>query len=137
MKLLTEVQEIVDAYYLGVDIPDEFKTVYHYRDAHETKFEEEFCSSEITDDSLCKKYAKHIPKGWYGFSIGQPTPPNWFKVIDKVVGLLTDNDPNFEIHQIKMKFGMICFYVESEVIEDIWDICSYVEKNLHSPKLIY
>ena len=137
MKLKEQVQEIVDKYYLGVDIPDEYPTVYKYRDEHPDKFEEEFCSSEITDDTLCEKYAKHIPDGWYGFSIGQPTPPNWFKVIDKVVALMVDNDPDFEIHQIKMKFGGICFYVESNVIEDIWEAATVVEKNLHSKKLIY
>ena len=137
MTIIKEVEEILNKFDLGVDIPDEYPTVYKYRDAHPTKFEEEFCSSEITDNTLCEKYAKHIPKGWYGFSIGQPTPPNWFKVIDKVVALMVDNDPDFEIHQIKMKFGGICFYVESEVIEDIWDCVSYVQNNLHSRKLIY
>ena len=137
MKLLNEVQEIIDKYYLGVDIPDEYPTVYKYRDAHPTKFEEEFCSSEINDNTLCDKYRKHIPKGWYGFSIGEPLPPNWFKAIDEVVELCVKNDPDFEIHQIKLKFGSICFYCESEVIEDNWDILALIANKLCDKKLVY
>jgi len=137
MKPIEKVQEILDKYDLDVHIPEKYATVYKYRIAEPEKCEKEFCSSEITDRTLFEKYEKYIPKGWYGFSIGDPTPPNWYKCLDEVLEYLTKEDPEFEIHQIKTKFGGIRFYVESQNIEHIWDICALIERAMYDRKLIY
>jgi hypothetical protein len=137
MKLLKEIKEILDKYYLGVDIPEEYKNVYRYEDDHPKKVEELFNHPELDDGTLYKKYENHIPKGWYGFSMGNPTPRNWFTAIDEILQLCIKNDSEFEIHQIKMKFGGIRFYCESDVIEDMWDIEILIGNKLHSKKLIY
>ena len=137
MKLLKLAEEIVDKYYTEVNIPEKYPNVYRYRDEHEDKVEEEFSHPDINDDTLCEKYEKHIPKGWYGFAIGGPTPRNWFVVIDDILELCVKADPNFEIHQIKMKFGGIRFYCESDVIEDIREISVLIENKLYSKKLVY
>ncbi len=137
MKILKEAEEIVDKYYSEVNIPEEYSNVYKYRLDHEVKVEEEFSHPDIDDNSLCEKYEKHIPKGWYGFGIGTPTPRNWWVIVDKVVELCIKNDPDFEIHQIKMKFGGIRFYCESDVIEDIREVSILMESKLYNRKLIY
>ena len=137
MTLLAEVTEILDKYYLGVDIPEEYKTVYEWEDKYPDKVEEKFQHPDLSDWTLKRKYEKHIPIGWYGFSIGSPTPKNWITAIDKIIGLCIENDPNFEIHQIKMKFGGIRFYCESELIEDLFDIEILIGNELYSNKLIY
>lgn len=137
MKLLNEVTEILNHYYLGVDVPDEYKNVYQYVNKHPEKEKEDFIHPLLDDDVLCKKYKENIPKGWYGFDIGTPTPINWVIAIDKILTLLIKNDKNLEIHQIKMKWGSICFYVESHIIEDIDDIGFLISDELSSKKMIY
>lgn len=137
MKLKEDVEKILEKYNLEVNIPEEYKTVYAYEKEHPDKCEEEFYDSELNDSTLLEKYKKHIPKGWYGFSMGSPTPNSWYKAIDEILQLCIKNDPDFEINQIKMKFGGIRFYVESQVIEDMLDIEIAIERNLHSSKLIY
>jgi hypothetical protein len=136
MKILEDVKKILENYNLSVYIPDEYMNVYQYRDAHPI-IEEDFSHPEINDSYLFEKYKNNIPVGWYGFSIGEPTPKNWLVVIDKIVKLCVTADPQFEIHQIKMKFGGICFYVESKNIDDIYDVCSLIENTLFNDKLIY
>ena len=137
MKLLKEVEEIMDKYNLSVNIPSEYKNVYRYRDAHPNIVEEEFSHPEINDSFLINKYKNRIPMGWYGFAIGEPTPKNWFVVIDKILELLIKNDPSFEIYQIKMKYGGIRFYVGTSVIEDIDEIEDLIDEKLFNEKLIY
>ena len=69
--------------------------------------------------------------------MGSPTPKNWVTAIDKILELCIKTDPEFEIHQIKIKFGGIRFYCESELIEDLFDIEILIGNELHSKKLIY
>ena len=137
LYLLEDVNEILNKYYLGVDVPDEYKTLYLYITEHPEKEIESFEHPILNDSSLSKKYKDNIPNGWYGFSIGNPTPMNWYIAIDKIVDFLIKKDPDFEIHQIKMKFGGIRFYCESELIVDIFDISRAIENTLYNKKLIW
>jgi len=137
MKLLDEVKKIVESYNTMVIVPEQYKNVYEFARNEDEKADESFGDFEINDSYLFDKYQKQIPKGWYGFNIGHPTPKNWFIVIDKVLEFLIDKDPDLEIHQIKMKFGGIRFYVESKAIEDIWEIIIYIENTLFDRKLVY
>jgi hypothetical protein len=137
MKLKPEIEKILNEYDLSVNIPDNYKTVYHYRNNQLKECEKDFTHPIIDDSFLINKYRKNIPRGWYGFSIGSPTPKNWFVVIDKIIEKCIEVDPNFEIHQIKMKFGGIRFYCTSNIIEDILDVEVLIEENLHDKKLIY
>jgi hypothetical protein len=135
MNLLEKAKEILNRYDLSINIPEKYKTVYDL-----LKDEPDLIKnyrSEKNDSYFIKKYQKYIPKGWYGFSIGSPTPPNWNEVVDEILGLLISNDSDFEIHQIKMKTGRMCFYVYSEKIEDFDVISNLIEEKLFSPKLIY
>lgn len=137
MKLLEEVQEILNKYMLDVLCPDEYKNVYQYIAKHPEKEIEDFKHPTLNDTMLCTKYGLHIPDGWYGFDIGTPTPINWVVAIDKILTLLIKFDKDLEIHQIKLKWGSICFYVESHIIEDIDDIGFLISDELSSNKMIY
>jgi hypothetical protein len=137
MKLLKKVEDILNKYNLSVNVPDEYNTVYHYLTLHPNEEDDDFCHPEINDSFLINKYKDNIPMGWYGFAIGNPTPKNWYIVIDKILELLIKNDPSFEIHQIKLKFGGIRFYVSSDEIEDINEIEDLIDEKLFNEKLIY
>lgn len=136
MKLLEKVVEIIDKYNLKpIQISNEYSNIYTYLSIYPEKQVE--YTTDVTDTFLLDKYKNNIPEGWYGFAIGTPIIPSWPKIIDEVLQLCITNDPNFEIHQIKLKFGGICFYVHSEIIEDIFDIESVIEDRLYDKLLIY
>ena len=136
MKLLPNIKKILEKYNLSVDIPDEYKTIYEF----EYKNPEADVSNfypEHPDWLLIKKYDEHIPPGWYGFSLGTPTPKAWFDAIEEILDFIIEKDPDFEIHQIKIKYGSLCFYCASNVIEDLDEIEYYLLENMFSEKLIY
>src|ERR1035437_966885 len=136
MKILDKVQEIFNQYDLKpIEISKGYKNIYDFLRKY-PEFSKDFKSS-IEDSDLNTKYSKHIPKGWYGFDIGTPIVPEWMEIIDKIVALCIEIDPEFEIHQIKIKFGGIRFYVHSNIIDDIHDVESLIDTNLSDSVLIY
>jgi hypothetical protein len=136
MKILDKIQEIFNQYELKeLVLPKSFTNVYSFVRAN-PEFGKDFKSS-IEDCDLNEKYKLHIPTGWYGFDIGTPIIPKWMEIIDKIVELCITADPNFEIHQIKIKFGGIRFYVHSNIIEDLHEVESLIDNNLYDKALIY
>lgn len=136
MKILDKVQEIFNQYELKpLILPESFTDVYAFIRAY-PDFGKDFLP-EIRDVNLNEKYLKHIPKGWYGFDIGTPIVPEWMEIINKIVEVCVIADPDFEIHQIKLKFGGIRFYCSSQIIEDLHDIEYLIENNLFDKALIY
>lgn len=138
MKILNKVNEIFDQYELKLvelSLPKEYKNIYDYLKNNPDK-KNEFIS-EKDDNYLFNKYCSHIPEGWYGFSIGSPIIPAWCEIIDKILELCIDTDPNFEINQIKIKFGGIRFYVHSNIIEDIFGIEILIEDRLYDNLFVY
>jgi hypothetical protein len=117
MKLLNEIKEIINKFNLN-----------------DHKLDDEF---EKDDSYFLKKYGMNIPNGWYGFDLTSFVYLSWKNCIDEILEFLIKNDPNFEIHQIKLKFGGIRFYVASEIIEDILDIEGYLENIFYDESLIY
>lgn len=135
MKIMTDVEQIFAKYKLKpIKLPKEYKNVYMFlRDNPDNKT----YISEKDDMYFLKKYSDYIPKGWYGFSIGNPIIPEWCEIIDEILELCTQHDPDFEIHQIKIKFGAICFYVHTTEIDDIRDVELLIMNNLFDRALIY
>lgn len=135
MRLLEKVIEIFSRY--------EIKPIdtLGYKDAYElTKEVPESLVDFVpatTDFALIVAYREYIPRGYYGFSLGTPTPKIWVQIIKDILDICIEADPNLEIHSIKIKFGFVCFYVHSEVIEDINDIEVYISKTLNDPSLKY
>ncbi len=138
MELLSKVKEIIKNNEFDYSsILEKYENVYEFTKINSIDCEKYFEHETINDSFLIHKYENNIPEGFYGFSIGSPTPKNWFEIIDNVLELLLTNDPNLEICQIKMKFGGIRFYVHSDVIEDIFEIEKYIEDVLHDNKFVY
>lgn len=137
MKLLNNIEKIVAKYDLKpIKLPDGYKNLYDYLNKCPEDKTADYLS--LTNDRyLNEKYADYIPHGWYGFDVGTPIIPIWMNIIDEIVELCIENDPDFEIHQIKLKYGGIRFYVYSEIIEDIYDIEMYIEDKLFDATLIY
>ena len=136
MKILEKVKEIIVKHNSKpIELPNGYRDVYAYlrNNPHEkNKFE-----SEKDDEVLCEKYKDRIPRGWYGFDIGTPIVPDWIEILDEIVELCIKADPDFEIHQIKLKYGGIRFYVGSMVIDDICDVEDLIENTLYDQALIY
>ncbi len=99
------------------------------------------------EQRLLKKYSSYIPKGWYGFSFGEPLHLDWFKIIDEFLTYLIELEQlnriqDFEIHQIKLKFGGLRFYIsykcEDEELREFIELqISKLEDCLFDEKLIY
>jgi len=136
MKALPKIKEIFKKYDFSVNIPEKYKTIYEYERKNPKADMSEFYPPH-TDWYFIQAYANHIPKGWYGFSMGTPTPKAWFDFIDEALKYLISLDPDFEIHQIKIKWGALHFYCASNVIEDLNDIEYFLLENMFSEKLIY
>lgn len=60
----------------------------------------------MTQQEFNEKYKQYIPKGWYGLHFDIPEVT---KYLDEVMQDLI-HTPGFELHQIKLKFGMCRFY---------------------------
>ena len=96
---------------------------------------------------LLNKWKKYIPQGWYGFSLGSPCPHDWYKIIDEFLDYLKELEEfskieDLEIHQIKIKYGGLRFYVsfsckDDEFREHLELQIARLENHLHDDKLIY
>jgi hypothetical protein len=137
MKILEQVQAIFARHeWKPVKIPAGYKSLYEYlREDRKERIKP--YSSEKDDGYFINKYKTRIPPGWYGFSIGNPIIPEWCDIIDETLEACVAADPDFEINQIKIKFGGIRFYVETQVIEDINEIERLIENTLYDKALIY
>jgi len=136
MNILDEVKAIFSRYELKpLMLPEGHNNVYSFIRVY-PDFKKDY-EAEKDDIFLFKKYHNHIPVGWYGFDIGQPIIPAWMDILDEIVDLCIKSDPDFEIHQIKLKYGGIRFYVESKIIEDIGDVGYLIMNKLFDNALIY
>lgn len=118
-------------------------TIY---DSHEQKIKYSKGCWEL-EQQLLTKWEAFIPKGWYGFSLGEPCPHNWYKIIDDFLEYLKElvkskRIQRLEIHQIKMKFGGLRFYIgyiceDDELREHIELQIEKLENQLFDKKLIY
>lgn len=101
------------------------------------------CEMSVHPDlQLFMKWAYRVEKGWYGFALGNNVPYVWTQIIDSFLTELEKVAPKFQIHQIKLKFGGLRFYVKLNVkgqkkIKSIHEEISKLEALLHSDKLIY
>jgi len=134
--ILDEVIKIVESYNLKkIELDEPYKTVYDLiKDNPELK--KNFIS-EKNDWYFLKKYENYISDGHYGFSLGEPIIPEWCEIIDKVLELCISYDENFKIKQIKVKFGGVCFYTQSEIISDLQSVDIYMFNVLRDKTLIY
>lgn len=136
MNSLEDIKSIIGSYNIEpIKLPEGYKNVYQLiRDIPEVADNFE---SEKNDSFFIKKYKSYISQGHYGFSIGTPINPKWNELMDEILEFCVLKDPNFKIQQIKIKFGSMCFYVSSSVIEDIHEIEVLIMETLFDKSLIY
>ena len=99
----------------------------------------DYKKSESDDLRLINKWKNRIPDGWYGFD-GINTL--WGKIIDDFLTELEKECPDFEIHQIKLKYGGLMFYVDLRIkdcrkLRKITKEIDKLENALFSESLIY
>ena len=99
----------------------------------------DYSKLDSADSWLIEKWQHRIPKGWYGFD---GINELWGKIIDEVLVELEKVAPDFEIHQIKLKFGGLRFYVttnlkDSKTYNKIEKEIERLEELLFSTSLIY
>ena len=115
---------------------------YYYPNAKDDKDVCDTNSPSIElEIELQNKWKDHIPPRWYGFALA-PCPESWLSIVDEFLDYLVTLDPNFKIHQIKMKFGGLRFYIEyniedEELAEFIRLQIDKLEWTLFDTKLVY
>jgi hypothetical protein len=58
-----------------------------------------------------RRIMRRIPEGWGRWiSCG----PGWYPLLCELESTLAQLDPGFRVHQVKEKFGALCFYAHSE-----------------------
>lgn len=62
------------------------------------------------DDMLFEKWKNNIPDDWYGFCLG-PLPDKCCRALDEMLEYAKSVEPQFEIHQIKVKFTQVRCYM--------------------------
>ena len=66
-----------------------------------------------SDIFLFQKWAYRVGKGWYGFDLGD-VPRVWVDVLDDFLVWVESQCPDFEIRQVKIKFGGLRFYIDTK-----------------------
>jgi hypothetical protein len=133
IEALPVIQEEFGDEKLRFVIPEKYKTVYEWESAEGNKNMEEFYKNL----PLNEKYTDNITAGWYGFSIGTPTPFVWLQLIDKITEKLVELDPYLHIQQVKLKFGAINYYAESAIISDLHKVSQLISSRLYDKRLIF
>ena len=87
------------------------------------------------DIYLFQKWAHRVPKGWYGFALGN-VPFRWAQILDDFLTEVEKENKDFEIHQIKLKFGGCRIYL-GNINKKTQDEIDKLEDCLFSKDLIY
>lgn len=136
MKILDKVIEIFNQYDLKpIELSNGHKNIYSFLNAY-PEFRKDF-ETEKNDLYFINKYRKYISERHYGFSIGTPIVPEWNEIIEKILEICIEADPNFKIQQIKLKFGGMRFYVYTNIIEDIEDVEMLIMEKMRDKALVY
>lgn len=90
---------------------------------------------------LFMQFSYRIPRGWYGFDL-EGVPFIWSSIIRDFLNEVEKDCPNYEIHQIKLKYGMAKIHIQlntkdNKKIEFINKQISELQKVLFSKDLIY
>ena len=105
--------------------------------------EDELRIAQLTYDALRDKWENHIGERWYGFDLWNNLPINWYEAIDDLLEYIKAVSKRFEIHQIKIKFGGLRFYVGYDVKDDfllkenIDKLIETIEKYCQNKEFVY
>lgn len=105
MDLITKTKEIIKKHNLAEKLTfNPFKI----RRAKDIGFDDfpEFKGSYEKVVALQLKYDSRVPMGWYGIDLYE-APISWLNALEEFLVELEKDSPDFEIHQLKIKYG--CF----------------------------
>lgn len=129
---MNKAEELIIRYNLQPDsyYPDNFNPYKDYTEKDKLLDKESL-------SNLKSKYQRYVPPRWYGFNgLGYPTPLIWYDVLDEFLAYVEEKCPEFEIYQIKIKFGGIRIYIgniSDEIQQEIYQLTSAMV----DAKLIY
>mgnify|MGYP003644601362 FL=1 len=84
---------------------------------------------------LDAKWSHIVPEGWYGFALSPQDPLVFYIVVDVLTEYLNSKIEDFEVHQVKIKFGGLRYY--TNVTEEYYPLVQEIEALLHDDELIY
>jgi len=129
-ELIKKYKLIPDHYYDFPAYPLDFKP---YTDVMEE--DANFCKYKFK--ALKEKYKNRVPDRWYGFDgLGNPTPYVWYEALEEFLEYVEQQCPQFEIYQIKIKFGGIRIYL-GNISEEIQQDISKLTSVMTDAKLVY
>lgn len=85
--------------------------------------------------ALQLKYDSRVPMGWYGIDLYE-APISWLNALEEFLAELEKDSPDFEIHQIKLKFGTARIHIDN-VSEEAYDSVDLLEDVMQDSNLIY
>ncbi len=90
---------------------------------------------------LFQKWAYRVGKGWYGFDLSD-IPNVWVHMLNDFLAWVESQCPDFEILQIKTKFGGLRFYIDTHcknavVNEVVRSEIAQLEKLMFHKNLIF
>jgi hypothetical protein len=77
----------------------------------------------VDKDELEARIKAKTPRGWDGLSVGQ----GWYDIVDEVDKAITALFPDYEVHQIKQKFGGLRYYCSKSGNERVQEIIRAAE----------
>ena len=104
---------------------------------------EDLFLAKIAHDKLFDKWKDTIGENWYGFALWNNLPLNWYLAIDDLLEYIKTVSKKFEIHQIKIKYGGLRFYVYYDVKDDfvlmgnIDKLIETIEKYCQNKEFVY
>lgn len=95
----------------------------------------EFKDSYEKATNLQNKYENRVPQGWYGLDCSC-WPINWLNALEEFLAELEKDSPDFEVHQIKLKWGGARIYLDN-LSAEAWKAVDELENVMYDENLIY
>lgn len=66
---------------------------------------------------------RRTPKGWYGLD----APKGWYPLIERLHAAIVERFPDYEVHQIKEKFGTLRYYCSVDGNDEVFALITAAE----------
>jgi len=95
----------------------------------------QFKDSYLKATNLQNKYQNRVPENWYGFEI-DCWPVNWIDALEEFLTELEKDSPDFEIYQLKLKWGSFRGYM-GNLSEEAGKSVDLLKEAMQDKNLIY
>jgi hypothetical protein len=132
MTILETTRQIIQKHKL-----DEKLSFNPFKDRGQNYFSnhEKFKDSYEKTTNLQNKYENRVPQEWYGLDCSC-WPINWLNALEEFLAELEKDSPCFEIHQIKLKYGMARIHL-GNLSAEAWKAVDEFENAMSDENLIY